>query len=172
MLTIYKRVQWRSREVWGGNMVTLIARHGEPPCTAGAIQERGGEEIVVDQNERTMVFLLIRLAPALYFPPTHTRGRQLPRGNWRPQLSPPPLAKTFTLTLNPPKDQISAPPPQKKSKMSKICSCRALHIGLVDTLLQCSFAKDGFRKKLSLTVVIYYQATPATPFSGGKFPKV
>ena len=41
MLTIDKRVQLRSREVWGGNMVTLIARHREPPSQQ-AIQGKGG----------------------------------------------------------------------------------------------------------------------------------
>ena len=67
-----RSVVWRV-----GNMVTLIARHREPPSQQ-AIQDGGEggdrrEEIVAsaaaDQNERRMGFPPHQ---PLYFPPTHT----------------------------------------------------------------------------------------------------
>ena len=79
-----------------GNMVTLIARHREPPSQQ-AIQERGGS---CRWEWEGWVFLIISSgAPALYFPP-HTRGRQLPRGNWRPQLSPSTPSQNFYTHLH------------------------------------------------------------------------
>ena len=75
MLTIYKRVQLRSGEVWGGNMVTLIARHGEPPCTAGAIQERGGKkQLWIRMRERWFSSSSGWPQPFISPPHTHVGG--------------------------------------------------------------------------------------------------
>ena len=108
-------------------MVTLIAELGSRPAqrVLQALASWTGHvrrEVVIDEKKRAtsplrfkVFFLLLLINITLsqrsspLFPP-HTRGRQLPGGNWRPQLSlsfsstqPPIPAKSFTHHLKPTK---------------------------------------------------------------------
>ena len=141
MLTIYKRVQLRSREVWGGNMVTLIARHGEPPCTAGAIQERGGKkQLWIRMRERWFSSSSGWPQPFISPPHTHVGGNcpVVTDGHNFPLHPSPKLLHSHSTHQ---KIKFQPPPPKKKVK-----DVKNLHLQISE-------------RKLSLTVVIYYQAT-------------